>query len=411
MRKVLIVLFITLYISTSYATDARVLTMGRQDDFFMDDVSMFRNPANINLYPNMMIGSYGYVGGDDNLHRPFFGGVLSFSSDKENKEDHQYPMFSVGFIFNRYDDALGYITPGDEKFFGWLKDSAEVVVDVAPVGKVDIIAGITTKKGWKFGLGGYLAFQQNKTGDDLREHSLLGKGTIGINAPLAKTIDMDASFNFGLISQVGSINGGINNGNLISLADHDFFFDMALRFFSAMASVNGDFVPKAGFKYYNFDQSDSRLLAFDAGFGFDINIDRGFFWAGFQGFYESRSSKKGEIALPQAKSPTQRQFNDLQIVGGKVSFGIERNLLFDWLLWRVGGTKVLAMQRTDGQNGKFSWVENPEEDHASFGFGVNIENRFKIDAVLSENIFYNFTHLLSGKKGTITTKLTATYNF
>jgi hypothetical protein len=54
---------------SSFATDARVITMGRQDAFFMDEASIYRNPANINIYPNMVYGSYGYYNQDSILDK------------------------------------------------------------------------------------------------------------------------------------------------------------------------------------------------------------------------------------------------------------------------------------------------------------------------------------------------------
>jgi hypothetical protein len=51
MRKALMGILVAGIFVGSYATDARVVSMGRHDAFFMDEVSVFRNPANINIYP------------------------------------------------------------------------------------------------------------------------------------------------------------------------------------------------------------------------------------------------------------------------------------------------------------------------------------------------------------------------
>ena len=57
MKKIACLVILAGWFVGGSATDARVFTMGGHDDFFMDDYSIFRNPANINYYPNMLIGS------------------------------------------------------------------------------------------------------------------------------------------------------------------------------------------------------------------------------------------------------------------------------------------------------------------------------------------------------------------
>jgi len=55
MKKIAFVVLCAGWFFSSNATDARVLTMGGNDNFFMDDISIYRNPANINYYPNMLL--------------------------------------------------------------------------------------------------------------------------------------------------------------------------------------------------------------------------------------------------------------------------------------------------------------------------------------------------------------------
>ena len=43
-------------VGSAFATFARVESMGKNTTYIMDDVSIFDNPANINLYPNYLIG-------------------------------------------------------------------------------------------------------------------------------------------------------------------------------------------------------------------------------------------------------------------------------------------------------------------------------------------------------------------
>ncbi len=108
-----------------------LVSMGRHDAFFMDEVSIFRNPANINIYPNMVYGSYGVYKPNDSLDYngqtinldamsatnrdpvdPFFGAIISYSLNQGNDNGSQYPMLSIGAMFNRRDEMLDYVTKG-----------------------------------------------------------------------------------------------------------------------------------------------------------------------------------------------------------------------------------------------------------------------------------------------------------
>ena len=51
--------FGVLGVGSAFATFARVESMGKNTTYIMDDVSIFDNAANINLYPNYLIGEFG----------------------------------------------------------------------------------------------------------------------------------------------------------------------------------------------------------------------------------------------------------------------------------------------------------------------------------------------------------------
>ncbi len=86
-----------------FATNARVESMGKNPTFIMDDISIFDNPANINLYPNFLIGELGtYVkdvpsGVNEDPNDPWFGGIFSLGIG-ENK------ALSIAGVFNRKDE-------------------------------------------------------------------------------------------------------------------------------------------------------------------------------------------------------------------------------------------------------------------------------------------------------------------
>ncbi len=420
MHKIFNILLIGGFICSLFATDARVLTMGRHDNFFMDDISIFRNPANINIYPNMLMGSFGYYAEDplqddtSNLgglrkknrdpQKPFFGGILSLSLDKTSDAGDQFPLLSMGVVINRHDEMLKYLDPSDKDFVGIGDTSLNGQLNennfIEPVGKFDIMFGYATKNGGMFGFGTYFAFQKEKEGDNVNKEVKLIKGNLGVNLPVAKTVDLEFSANIGVISQVG-MDSTLEKVNVFK---NDFFASADLRLFSAISFLNGSFVPHMRFDYMKFNDGKNRRYNLDAGVALNVNIDRGFFWTGIEGIYRDIDSKMTEA------------YDKVQTIGLRVNFGMESNIIFDWLVARVGATKLLAIEAVGGLNGTRRWIENPEndasdEDHFAFGFGFNIENRFKFDFVLAEDIFYTLTNLFSGNHHHLMTRFTLTYSF
>jgi hypothetical protein len=414
MRKSLMFILAAGCYVSSLATDARVVSMGRHDAFFMDEVSIFRNPANINIYPNTVYGSYGvYRQEDDNSDfnamsatnrdpvDPFFGGIISYSLNQGNDNGSQYPMLSVGAMFNRRDEMLDYVTKGNSKYLGGEND-----VLPTPVGKVDFLLGYVMSNGAMLGGGAYVAIQKEK--DDGNEtDATIYKGNLGLNWPVAKSIDLEVSLGGGTITAIA--NETYDNPATadttdrltknVTLASQDYFLRLESRLFTALAVLNGDFVPHLRIDVLSLEEKDIFKIDLAAGIGLNVNIDKGFFWLGLEFLYGQNDS---------AKISTKER------VGGRISFGIERNILTDWFVIRVGGQKEIAYE-TDGQDkGKF--VENiaadaSDQDLVGLGFGINIDNRLKIDFVAAEDVAYTFTNLISKPQDHLFNRVSATYSF
>jgi hypothetical protein len=419
-KRLACLLLTTGFVCTVLATPARVITMGRTDAFFMDDISIFKNPANVNVYPNMLVGDLGSIerdtadSADDsdfrNLipRRPFFGGVLSYSLNQSTDAGDQFPMLSIGAVFNRYDPMLDYVIPGSEKFestFGHLKSPQ--LLD--PVGKIDILVGYAMENGGMVGVGGYTAFQDSGNG---AQTTKLFQGNLGVNWPISKTMDIEVSAGASSIAAKGTVAQDSSQISPIASDEKSYTFvgkedgsnvsgDLSfrgdVRLFSALTTLNGDFVPQLSINAVNLQDGDISIVDVKGGIGINLNIDRGFFWTAVQGLYNEKN-----------------QGNDItQEIGGRIMFGIERNIIFDWLVWRLGGNKKVVYQLID-DSGK--WIENAEsnggnDDMIGFGMGVNIENRFKVDAVMAEDLFYTWTNLFSGRAHHLFTRLSATYSF
>lgn len=102
-------------IMSSYATYSRIESMGKSDDFFMDDISIFTNPANINLYANFLTGELGRVDtweswqdmGKDPKQQ-WFGGAASYKLNDGSK-------VTAGVVFNRADNLVTKLSTYNSK--------------------------------------------------------------------------------------------------------------------------------------------------------------------------------------------------------------------------------------------------------------------------------------------------------
>ncbi|MBN2037654.1 MAG: hypothetical protein JW768_13010 [Chitinispirillaceae bacterium] len=409
MKKAAVGLLVAGFVMSSFATDARVITMGRHDNFFMDEVSIFKNPANINIYPNMVYGSYGEYrpsaadtgqfsgmkASNQDPMNPFFGSIVSYSLKQTSENRNQYPMFSFGALFNRHDEMLDYITPGNEKYAG---NPADIMTQ--PAGKIDLLAGYVLENGAMLGIGGYLAFQSETDGDVVDYETSVYKGNVGINWPVAKSTNLEVSMGGGILRAKGD--DGANSNLKKIIADNDYFVRGDIRLFSALDMINGDLVPHLGVQRVTLFDNEVTYTDVAGGIGVNVNIDKGFFWTGVEGIYRDYIFASDSACTG---------------IGGRISFGIERSIWWDWFVIRVGGQKVLLYSTKDAAGQSTGrWEENTpadasDNDLVSLGFGLNVENRLRIDFVAAEDIAYTFTNLFSKPMHHLFTRVSATYSF
>jgi hypothetical protein len=409
MKKVVAGILIAGYMVSVFATDARVITMGRHDNFFMDEVSIFKNPANINIYPNMVYGSYGEyrptasdTGQYAALKRtnrdpsdPFFGSIVSYSLKQNAENRNQYPMFSFGAIFNRRDEILDFITPGTLKYWGGAADIMR-----SPAGKIDLLAGYVLENGAMLGVGTYLAFQSETEESRVQFETSVYKGSAGVNWPVARSTNLELSVVGGILRALGTDYTGQTD---VLIANNRWFLKGDMRLFSALSMINGDFVPHVSAQKVTLGE-DGEITYTDiaGGLGLNVNIDKGFFWAGVEGLYKDYVNVRDTNTTG---------------IGGRVSFGIERSIMRDWFVIRVGGQKILFLTEKISRGiTRSMWEENiaadaSDNDLVSLGFGLNVENRLRIDFVAAEDLAYTFTNLFSGPQHHLFTRVSATYSF
>ncbi len=416
------------------ASYARVESMGKHSTFFMDDVSIFDNPANINVFPNFLIGEMGSFNQSQldeeakanasatedgeifhnprynrDPENPWFGGLFSYSlSSRET--GNIYPQLSIGGAFNRIDRELYQLLPDSITL-----ENENTVVVPTPVTNFDGFLGFTLANGGMMGSHIYFAMQEGAqvengivSGDKSHEMSTyLMRGDLGLNWPLARNVDGELSVGF------SSVKFGDSN------VDPQYSFFLKARSFSTVELINGELVPV--FKFENLNGPGQKKNNLSFGIGVNASLDRGFFWLGIEGifnhmeqlgYYESDGKVVYDVELRGSGN-----YYELDQYGGRISFGIERNIWWDWLVLRVGGQKLITSDKeTVAGNTNYYIYSNPvsngtPEDHVGFGIGINIEEKLKVDATVAEDFIYTGGNLLSGPSHHVISRISATYSF
>ena len=392
-------------VGSAFATFARVESMGKNTTYIMDDVSIFDNPANANLYSNYLIGGFGAytdndmtAGGNKDPQHPTFGGIFSISFGDDNNPD---PKFTIGGLFGRVNPELAMYLPD------YVQTSTKgYVVVPETVTNFDGFLGGTFSSGDAWGLHIYIAHQD---GGDLdaesgtyqpnsKAYASIVEADGGLNVQTSSGTSYEASFGLARIQY------GPDHHNFFD--DGDFTFLAKARAFFTLEAIDGELVPAVSMKLAQAPGIDDKHA--QAGAGINVAMDRGFFWLGLDFIWNPHWDKRSDI-------------------GGKISFGIERNIWWDWFVIRVGGQKKILYTDCD-VNSKNSYTDsrygickddgtffttNPladgsNEDHVGFGFGINIEERLKIDVTVAEDLL--FRNPFQGE-GRIFSRLDATYSF
>ncbi len=410
----------------SWATYSRVESMGKRADFFMDDISIFDNPANMNIFPNFLIGELGTyrqsqsgmpVTASDsavasaNVRRnmdpanSWFGGIFSYSLSKNKETGNLYPQVSIGGAFNRKDEEL----------FAFLPDSADGNPIPEPATNFDGFLGMTLSNGGMLGSHVYVAMEE---GANQRNGTRIGspnpninayllRGDVGVNWPIARNVDGELS--------VGTAWMSYGPKSI----DPQVSYFVKARAFSTLEIINGELVPLFNYSVMQAPGRTHTKLHF--GLGVNVSLDRGFFWLGAQGLFDEDETKgmtrNSDHTVSYNHMGTSHEVESIR--GSLVSFGIERNVWWDWLVLRVGGQKEISYRNKESSlSGEtFNYIfTNPTSDGTpndavGFGIGINIEEKLKVDATLAEDLLYTFGNLFSGPGHHVISRISATYSF
>jgi hypothetical protein len=415
---------------SAFATNARVESLGKNSTFIMDDISIFDNSANINLYPNFLIGELGNYLYPTGVITPgqnrdpldaWFGGIFSLKIGADNS-------VSIAGVLNRKEERLLKYFPDIIRDSNGNEKRAPL-----PVTNFDGFLG-TNLDNKAFGIHIYIAHQDGLSGNDEITSDAFVSAVqldLGTNIEISSDYSIEASIGTARM-QYGPRDRKFFDSDLISS-----FFD--IRLFSRVVAINGHLIPVASFRNMNAPGRDE--LDAGGGIGVDAAFDRGFFWLGLKFFYNQQ--RAGSTWVKNIYDETVYtdlaeddawgdEMTRLRQVGGTISFGIERNIWWDWFVIRVGGQKTIAYadyNSTDEinhsilcptnvrtsrctSNGNY-FVTNvsndgTKNDNVGFGFGINIEEKLKIDATVAEDVM--FRNPFQGE-GRLISRISATYSF
>ena len=417
-------------VGSAFATFARIESMGKNTTYIMDDVSIFDNAANINLYSNYLIGEFGpytdrvEVGANRDPQHPNFGGIFSIAIGGDNNPD---PRISLGGLFGRINADLAQYLPdvvvGDN---GSKTNVPETVTNF------DGFLGWTLANGSAWGLHVYIGTQD---GGDKGED---GNYQVKKDA-FASIIQADGGMNYQFTNYfdlefslaLARIQYGPEHHNFFD--DGNFSWLIKSRAFFTLDAINGELVPALNLKFIDAPGLDEKHA--QVGVGINVALDRGFFWMGLDFIYNKKKAHDWifdaitKTWTYDSRNEDNRRWDERTDVGGMISFGIERNIWWDWFVIRVGGQKSILYTKCDvnsrnadkyndkqygicKDDGNF-FSTNPladgtSKDHVGFGFGINIEEKLKIDVTVAEDLL--FRNPFQGE-GRLFSRISATYSF
>ena len=418
------VAFGILGVGSAFATFARIESMGKNTTYIMDDVSIFDNPANINLYPNYLIGEFGPytddvpAGTNQDPMFPNFGGIFSVSLGDENNPD---PRLSIGGLFGRVSELSMYLPTVVIGEDGKITGTPETVTNF------DGFLGGTLTSGDAWGLHIYIAHQDGgyETPSGIYQVDKSAFASIvqadgGFNLQFGSNIDFEISFGLARIQY------GPEHHNFFD--DGDFSYLAKSRAFFTLEALDGELVPAFSMKLIQAPGIEDKHA--QVGLGINVALDRGFFWLGGDFIWNKLRAHDWTFnytdgtSLYDASNDKDPNWDERSDMGGMISFGIERNIWWDWFVIRVGGQKSILYTECDQneknkgtsgickESGNF-FTTNPladgtADDHVGFGFGINIEEKLKIDVTVAEDML--FRNPFQGE-GRLFSRISATYSF
>jgi len=405
--------------ATAFATQARIESMGKRPAFFIDDATMFENPANATFYSNALMGELGFynqnslganhVGLSQDPFVPWFGALFKFglSEQKEMRD----PQVTIGGFFGREHQNFTRFVPRKVVVSG---DTVPVPQSVT---NFDAFLAGTMLDGSAVGAHVYVGIQDGKRdADNLNTNPAAGTLTPDAHVSI---LSMDYGANF-LVTNQTSIELTLGAARIQYGPSRKTFLDPGLfsfysqgRLFTDIDALSGQLV--TGYRLADMEVPGWEENLYNLNVGLNVVIPRGFFWIGIDavrvkeevGTWDKAEEDGREYLIYREPGSLETYENDLRDrMGGILSFGIERNV-WNWFVMRFGGQKSFIYNSCRNSSGRTTicdtgltngekvnhWSTNPYgdgslDDHVGIGVGLNIDDKLKIDFSLAEDIFF-----------------------
>jgi len=427
-----------------HATQARIEGMGKRAAFFLDDITIFDNPANATFYPTALMGELGFyqpnllgyrdVGITKDPFMPWFGALFKYSLADNGMRD---PQITIGGFFGREHYNFTRFVPKQVIVNNRTYDIPQTITNF------DAFLAGTMIDGSAIGAHVYVGIQDGK--QDLKDNPNSTDPALGIIAPDAHVsiLSMDYGANF-LISNNTSIELTFGVARIQYGPSRKTFLDPGLFSFYSQGRTFLDFNVLGGQLVTGYKVSDMEVPGWQEKYynlntGLNVVIPRGFFWIGLDGVlirekvgtWEKRE-EGGETFMVYREPGAQMTVkpDKAERVGGIISFGIERNIWGKWLTLRVGGQKSFIYNECTrysalrenvcpaspethlGKQVNF-WSTNEFgdgtlDDHVGVGVGFNIDDKLKIDIAMAEDVFFRNPFLGTGR---FISRVSAIYSF
>ncbi len=389
----ILILLLVVQLVNSFGSDTRVHSMGNANGLMRDYYNIFIYPASIVEYPDYVV-----VG---------FGGNQFAFQDQVPTVDKPYAGLSFG-VLSRH--VLGVFVDGNSDQLSFAPSLLRYHYNLFYGVHFNAFSlGFRAQHGSGIEkLSGYTgAAESNNFEKSISVSSL----TAGISLPLVNIGILDAALTY-QITGFKNEAGGIKisepaDYNLISLESR-FIYSWGesyalIPYVSYERNSSGQKVYQTEPNYYTETRLGNTLLL---GLGFNYKPYRSLLIIG--GLNYLQSQLKNEVNQPGAVTRTNRN-NELYFPF--IQLGFEAQLR-SWFLMRMGMQKLIGNQKAEYIY--MNDVLKSEVSRAAFGVSIGIGFKFKdftLDTMLDQDYLRRGPYILSGEKGRMFPRVTATYAF
>ncbi len=389
----IIFLLLVIHLADSFGSDTRVHSMGNANCLMRDYYNIFIFPSSIVEYPDDVVVGFGgnqFAFQDQvaTVDKPYAGltfGILSrhvlgVFFDGNNEQ----PPFSPGQMRYHYD-----------LFYGVHFNAFSLGFRAQHGNGVESLSGYTGPA---------------ETNNFERSISV-SSFTAGLSLPIVNWGILDAALTYqmtGFKNEAGGIKiSEPEDYNSISL-DSRFIYSWGesyalIPFISYLQNSAGQKVYQTAPDYYTEIRTENTLLF---GLGFNYKPYKNFLIIGGLNFLQNQI--KNEVSQPGNITRTNRN-NELYFPF--IQLGCEAQLR-NWLLLRMGMQKLIGNQKAEYIY--MNDVLKSEISRAAFGVSIGIGFKFKdftLDTMLDQDYLRRGPYILSGEKGRMFPRVTATYAF